>query len=108
MEGPAAPFLAVPEFAAHRALHLDADLGRPRPTSLDDARLVFCVRVDRRMDRGTRRIGSRAAAMRVSSLWAAGGDRRRRCRPSVNGLAMGHFRRERTRSDAGELRVAKS
>ena len=55
LAGRTAPVSALPKPACNRPFQLDAALGRPRPTSLDDARLVFCVPIDGRMGRGTRR-----------------------------------------------------
>ena len=54
--GRAAPVPPLPQRADHRCLHPDAAVGRPRPTSLDDARLVLRLRIDGRMGRPARRL----------------------------------------------------
>ena len=80
-----APVSALPQLAADRSFQPDAALGRPRPTSLDDARLVFCIPVDGRMGRRTRRLRSRASPMGVPFVGAACRDRRssRSCKSST-------------------------
>ena len=56
-----APVSALPQPTCDRSFQPDAALGRARPTSLDDARVVFCIPVDGRLGRGTRRLGSHAS-----------------------------------------------
>ena len=105
------PVSALPQPAADRSLHPDAALGRPRPTSLDDARVVFCIRIDGRMGRRARRLHWQRFADGLSF--------RRRCLPRSPELAVLQAstgwpwailtaRVPSCRSDAGGIRMARS
>ena len=73
LSGRTASVSALPQPACNRSFQLDAALGRPRPTSLDDAGLVFCLPIDGRL-------GRQNSACR-GALFAARLSFRRRCSP---------------------------
>ena len=101
---------ALPQPTCDRSFQPDAALGRARPASLGDARVVFCIPVDGRLGRGTRHLGSHASPRGVPFVGSTCRDRRSRGNPSHDWLAVGDLdcTVPSCRSDARGIRMARS
>ena len=103
-------FLLCLSLPADRSFQPDAALGRARTASLGNARVVFCIPIDGRVGRRTRRLHAHASPRGFPFVGSACRDRRSRGCPSHDWLAVGDLdcTVPSCRSDARGIRMARS